>query len=530
MLKFLLVFGFWLFWANCNAGSQRTPDSNQSIYNFIEKEVGAKVNPASLSVEYVVENTDTLIAIHYNSNIFVATVYNQWHEVLGFSFENGINEANIDEQKRFLKSLYRRIDKTTQPVTLKMGILEETIGPLVPGMFGQTKCHNEWGSIINVTNLYTPKHVAVGCVAISLVTALHYYQWPKHGEGEKTYTDNLGSLRGEHSANFEDESYYWVNVPNEYDKKSTTTTEREELGVLAYQAAVALEMDFESGGSTSNINRIPDAFYKHFKHYGEYQSNTSATFFDRVDSTIAKESPVILAISGNGYGHSIICDGWKITDSGRKYNHLNMGWWGASNGWYKIRDNFDVGGYTSIDGAVFDIVPVPDITVAKQNNDFIIEWDSPENIQYKGYELQAKIGRKSWETIAEIENDSTFVFSNDMESNYAFRIRMKYDNFQEIAAWSNLVIVTNDPTGIEEDLLSGLKIYPNPVTDILHVDCKTCTGNTAIEIMDITGKIVRSVDLYDRKSDINVSDLEQGGYIIRISNSEKMYRQIFIKK
>ena len=530
MLKFLL-FSFFLFLlVDGFSGNQNNSNIDKIIYQFIEKESGEKIDFSSLTTEYIVEDNDTLFAIYFNKKLFVTTNYNQPQNILAFSFENGIDKTDIETQKKFLKSFYRGVTKTNIESNLKKGVISETHDPIVQSMFGQTNCHNQSGGIINVTNLYTPNKVAVGCVAISLATLLHHYQWPIHGAGEKTYTDNTGELQGEHSANFEDEYYQWNSIKNEYDHKVSTTEQRQSLGVLSYHSAVALEMDFESGGSTSNINKIPSVLNKYFKHYGEYQSNSSVAFFDRIDSMIVKNSPVTLAVSGNGYAHSIVCDGWKTTDSGKQYYHLNMGWWGSSNGWYQIRGDFDVGGYSSIDGGVFNVVPTPDINVAKQEENFLIEWETPENILFQGYELQTKIGRNKWETVAEIEDDSTFIMANDMESNYAFRIRMHYNSFKEIQAWSNMVIVTNPPTGIKQNYLAEVKIYPNPVTDILNVDCKTCAGKTTIEIIDMFGKTIKLFDFYDTKSQINVGELKQGGYIIKISNSQKNHRQIFIKK
>ncbi len=510
--------------------NQNNSKIDKTIYGFIEKRSGEKIDFSSITTEYIIEDTDTLFAIYFNNNLFVTIKHNQPQNVLAFSFKNGIDKADIETQKKFLKSFYSGVTKTNVVSNLKKGVISETHDPIVQSMFGQTNCHNQSGGIINVTNLYTPTNVAVGCVAISLTTLLNYSQWPIHGSGQKTYTDNIGSLRGEHSANFEKVYYEWDNIKYEYDYKSTNITQRQALGTLSYHAAVALEMDFENGGSTSNINKIPNVLNKYFKHYGEYQSNSSSTFFDRIDSMVVKNSPVILAVSGNGYAHSIVCDGWKIIESGQKYYHLNMGWWGTSSGWYKIHDNFNAGGYSSIDGGVFNIVPTPDLSVDMQEESFLMKWDTPENILFNGFELQIKRGRNNWETLAEPTNDSTFQTENDMESSYAFRIRMKYNDFSAIEAWSNMVILSNDITGIAQNNFNEINIYPNPVEDILNIDYKTYPENTAIEIFDMFGKTIRRFDLNDTKTQIDMSDFISGGYVVKITNSKRNYSQIFIKK
>jgi len=75
------------------------------------------------------------------------------------------------------------------------------------------------------------------------------------------------------------------------------------------------------------------------------------------------------------------------------------------------------------------------------------------------------------------------------------------------------------------DLITNIKIYPNPVKDILYLD--TDGVWTKAEIFDISGRILRAVSLEDNS--IDISGLESGTYVFRLRNGEKIGRVKFVK-
>lgn len=89
------------------------------------------------------------------------------------------------------------------------------------------------------------------------------------------------------------------------------------------------------------------------------------------------------------------------------------------------------------------------------------------------------------------------------------------------------------PSAISNELAPQLRIYPNPVKDILNIDYSAREVNTInLEILDISGKVVYE-DSY--ASDIltqtlNLEKLDAGIYIIRIGNEEYNYAQKVIKQ
>ncbi len=533
MKKHLLII-LTLFFVNNNYSQNNNfINETQSIKNFISANSFYKQNNKKINRKAVVSGNDTLFAIFYNSDFFIVySKQNKLNPILGYSFQHGLSQEQLIEQEKFLKLMFGNTKKANYTTKEYKNTTSETHGPLLESLFGQTNCRNSSGNIINVSNLYTPYNYAVGCVAISLATALHHSKWPIHGTGEHSYTDYTGSSQGTYSANFEETYYNWNNILNKYNYQETSSEQRAALGILAYQSAVAIDMEFERTGSTSNVNKIPNALIKYFKHYGEYKSNTSDQFFIDIDSMIIKNSVVPLAVYGNGYGHSIVCDGWKTDESNTKYYHLNMGWWGTTNGWYQIQNSFNAGGYSSVSGGVFNIVPTPDLEIEYQGEIFAINWKTPKNIEFSGYELQIKKGRANWATLANIDTDTSYTAENDGETSYAFRIKIKYNKFPTIEAWSNMVVKDNTSNAIVRSSFSKtINVYPNPANDILNIENINIDGKIDIKIIDILGKKQKELSLYGINSaSINISDINQGSYILTISNHKYKYSQIFIKK
>jgi len=63
-----------------------------------------------------------------------------------------------------------------------------------------------------------------------------------------------------------------------------------------------------------------------------------------------------------------------------------------------------------------------------------------------------------------------------------------------------------------------LKVYPNPVADILKIDC-LMTDKARVEIYDSKGSVVQSFEMNDTKAETNISSLPSGVYLIRLTNS-----------
>jgi hypothetical protein len=76
--------------------------------------------------------------------------------------------------------------------------------------------------------------------------------------------------------------------------------------------------------------------------------------------------------------------------------------------------------------------------------------------------------------------------------------------------------------------MDNLKLYPNPVSDMLHFDCNT-NGIEKVEVIDNLGRQLISYTQVN-KNTINVSNLVPGVYTLRIKYNGNVTNHIFVRK
>ena len=77
-------------------------------------------------------------------------------------------------------------------------------------------------------------------------------------------------------------------------------------------------------------------------------------------------------------------------------------------------------------------------------------------------------------------------------------------------------------TGIEEgQLISDIKVYPNPTSDFITIEAESKKDNSNYVILNSIGQQILSGQLVDKKTNIDMRNLLKGIYIIQIGDTEK---------
>jgi hypothetical protein len=85
-------------------------------------------------------------------------------------------------------------------------------------------------------------------------------------------------------------------------------------------------------------------------------------------------------------------------------------------------------------------------------------------------------------------------------------------NFQDI--------FLNFQASIDEDVLSDLKAYPNPVTDKIKLTASSYIGNGKLDVISMTGELILSQEVnLNNEVEVDISHLKNGVYLFRISTS-----------
>jgi parallel beta-helix repeat protein len=233
--------------------------------------------------------------------------------------------------------------------------------PLVQSQWSQsTACGG------NCYNYYTPNNYVCGCVATAMAQIIRYYQYPTSGIGVNERTiqvdgvEQTASTRGGDGAGG---PYNWSQMPLVPNSNCPlTTTQRQAIGALCFDAGVSVNMTYTSGGSAAYADMPKYALTGIFQYYGAivgYESSgigISPGLLEMINPNLDAHSPVQLGISRTGGGHAVVCDGYGYHSS-TMYHHINMGWAGVDDAWYNLPN---VSLYDTIVACIYNIRPTGD--------------------------------------------------------------------------------------------------------------------------------------------------------------------------
>ncbi len=345
-------------------------------------------------------------------------------------------------------------------------------GPLLSDIWGGVNCYDQDSNTIYTGNYFTPNHYSPGCVATSLSQILNYLQWPENGTASHTDYDNSGNSQGNYYANFANTTYDYAHMLDNYQYEISSDEQRRAMGLLAYHCGIALDMDYENYGSTSNINRTPAVLNNYFRATSHYEDASWYYFWPRLRANLEDGYPVQFALKAtNGAGHAMVCDGYQIDNTGTKFYHLNMGWWGACNNWYNLQASFSACGYSIINGAVFDIHPNPLMKEAIRSNEekkFTLSWRVSQHLSAESFEIEQSFNGGAWTIVAENITDTIYSMSVADAGLYQFRVRAKINGGYYINSYSNSisVVVKDDLTFLDFDGDDSFFIRDNANNDL----------------------------------------------------------------
>ncbi len=94
--------------------------------------------------------------------------------------------------------------------------------------------------------------------------------------------------------------------------------------------------------------------------------------------------------------------------------------------------------------------------------------------------------------------------------------------------YSQFFLTDNDNSGIEDYQQLSFKFYPNPATDVLNVSADS--NINLISITNLLGQEVRHLAPNQKQVVLNIADLQNGVYMMRVKTGEKISTVKFIKK
>ena len=129
--------------------------------------------------------------------------------------------------------------------------------------------------------------------------------------------------------------------------------------------------------------------------------------------------------------------------------------------------------------------------------------------------------------------DFTNITAASNNANFRIRIRftganMTVDTGARISFNNIAVYGTQLPLAVDENSKQLFAIYPNPVSDVLNVVGLYQAGNMNFKIFSIDGKQIKSGSI--ENSQLNLSDLSRGLYLLQIESEGKIATEKIIKE
>ena len=155
-----------------------------------------------------------------------------------------------------------------------------------------------------------------------------------------------------------------------------------------------------------------------------------------------------------------------------------------------------------------------------------IVWDENDNVSQ--WNVQYKTESTDWTT--ETVNVNHYQIENVIYNvTYQIRVQAICDNGMT-SDWTspvNMIILC----GIDNYLLNSISLYPNPANDIINVECTINNVQIeAMEVFDVYGKLINTVNVMDSPTQINVSSLASGMYFVRVTTGEGVVTKSFVKR
>ena len=259
--------------------------------------------------------------------------------ILGYSTTSSFNPANLpsnllgwlegyEKQIDYILSLPEEVQPVTAPQTRARDNFADHIDPMIKTQWDQLEPYNDLcpmdGDVRSLT----------GCGATAVSQIMNYYQWPEKGEGQITY--HAKTLDLDISANFEDYTFDWANMTEQYDSTSTTV-QKTAVAELMYAIGVASKMDYNSTGSESSLLDIAVALEEYMGYdkniiFSQRYFHSNSEWIHLIKNELNAKRPVFYRGGSSLGGHFFVCDGYDKDD----LFHINWGWGGIADGYFPL--------------------------------------------------------------------------------------------------------------------------------------------------------------------------------------------------
>ena len=275
--------------------------------------------------------------------------------LLAYSFESSLVMDGMPTTLAWMLDSYRGmvydISRSNQPAVEKVSQEwdkyltgknlnirgRDIVGPLFTSHWNQSAGWNDYGPPADQS--CEGDQAPSGCVAVSMASIMHYWQYPTVGSGDNScYCGGYGTQYADFG-----EAYY------DYAAMGDASTSSDAAAFLVWHAGVAVNMDYDCPGSGAQVSGgYPSALYameNNFLYRDDIQtryrsSSSDSQWINYLKTEINENRPMIYVGYNDEGGHAWNCDGYDDD-----LFHMNWGWGGQSDGWFTVTESGDPDGW-----------------------------------------------------------------------------------------------------------------------------------------------------------------------------------------
>jgi hypothetical protein len=243
------------------------------------------------------------------------------------------------------RAVWQALQDGEMPAVFVPDALTTNVAPMLSTSWNQTRYYNDYMPGCSGVSAPYNGHAPAGCGSIAAAQIYNFYRWPYRGSGSQSYSDD-GTTRSTSLYRV----YDWGALYDDYVYSSSyPATSVTAIATLIRDAGYAMEMDYGCSVSASYNQSFADAANR----FLFYKQCTSRTWNETLARTELQNGRPLQISYDEGGGHMLVADG--LAQDGSYYFHINYGWGGAQDGWYRPASLY---GSASIDYMTTGVEPL----------------------------------------------------------------------------------------------------------------------------------------------------------------------------
>ena len=161
-----------------------------------------------------------------------------------------------------------------------------------------------------------------------------------------------------------------------------------------------------------------------------------------------------------------------------------------------------------------------------QNEAISIAWDDNANVNSWNVQYRPAAGGQ-WTQVT-VNTNSYTITNLTGKTNYEIQVQANCGD-GNLSDWSASITAQTTDVGIVNYLENSITLFPNPANDVVNVQSSMFQVQS-IEVIDVYGKLINKVNVIDNPTRINVSNLANGMYFVRVTTEQGVATKTFVKK